>query len=296
MKKIFCTLLVVLFLIFFLFSPQNALDASRQGLTLWFTQILPTLLPFSVLSYVVLRSNLFSIQTGHLHRITAEEWYVILCGFLFGFPIGSKLTADLYREGRISRKHAEILCCFTNNLSPVFVTAIFTEILNRKPDYSIYLLLYGIPFVYGILRLCTNTSVSDKQKNTASRFQVTMQIVDAGIINGFETLIKICGYIMMFSILTKMLLFIPWKNSILPLLITGCLEVTNGMAKLGSSNIPTELKNLLALLFLSFNGICGMFQTASLLSQTDLSMKYYCKQKLLLVLLTLAGGCLLFTL
>ena len=295
MKKFVCLCLVFLLLIFFILFPQNALSASKQGLTLWFEQILPTLLPFSVLSYVVLRSNLFAGTSTRKHRkISNEEWYIILCGFLFGFPIGSKLTADLYREGRIPRKRAQYLCVFTNNLSPVFVVSVLHEILHLQVKLSFYLLLYGIPFLYGlVLLLRIASSEPHKQKNTASRFQITMQIVDAGIINGFETLIKICGYIMMFSILTKMLQSIPWNTAFIPLLMTGCMEVTNGIAMLGQSDIAFHYQYLLALFFLSLNGICGLFQTASVLSRTDLSMKDYCKHKLQIILLTLTGGILL---
>lgn len=295
MKKIVCLLIVIILLLYFIAFPQNALNASRQGLLLWYRQILPALLPFSILSYVVLRSNLFSILgSSRQSRISTEEWYVILCGFLFGFPIGSKLTADLYREKRISCDRAQILCVFTNNLSPVFVTAAMQEIISIKPDLPFYLLLYGTPFLYGIIwLLCNSSRNTNKQKNTASRFQITMQIVDAGIINGFETLIKICGYIMMFSILTKMLQSIPWNTAFIPLFMTGCMEVTNGIAMLGQSDIAFHYKYLLALFFLSLNGICGLFQTASVLSRTDLSMKDYCKHKLQIILLTLTGGILL---
>lgn len=292
MKKFVCLCLVFLLLIFFILFPQNALSASKQGLTLWFEQILPTLLPFSVLSYVVLRSNLFAGTSTRKHRkISNEEWYIILCGFLFGFPIGSKLTADLYREGRIPRKRAQYLCVFTNNLSPVFVVSVLHEILHLQVKLSFYLLLYGIPFLYGlVLLLRIASSEPHKQKNTASRFQITMQIVDAGIINGFETLIKICGYIMMFSILTQMLLSVPWNHTIIPVLLSGCLEVTTGVATLGQSDITGSYKYILALFMLSFNGICGLCQTASILSQTNLSMRSYCKHKLIIVLLVLTGG------
>ena len=295
MKKIVCLCIVLLLLLYFIYCPQDALEASKQGLNLWFEQILPTLLPFSILSYVVLQSNLFSgkkrIQIGFL---TMEEWYIILCGFLFGFPIGSKLTADLYRQHRISKERAQILCVFTNNLSPVFVTAALREILRLKAGITFYLLLYGIPFVCGMLPLFrTRKQTPHKQKNTASRFQINMQIVDAGIINGFETLLKICGYIMMFSILAKMLRSVPWKHTRIPLLITGCMEVTNGIAMLGSSDITYPFRYLLALLFLSLNGISGLFQTASILSQTDLSMQIYCRQKLLITLFVVTGGILL---
>lgn len=296
MKKFVCLCLVFLLLIFFILFPQNALSASKQGLTLWFEQILPTLLPFSVLSYVVLRSNLFDGTSTRKHRkISNEEWYIILCGFLFGFPIGSKLTADLYREGRIPRKRAQYLCVFTNNLSPVFVVSVLHEILHLQVKLSFYLLLYGIPFLYGlVLLLRIASSEPHKQKNTASRFQITMQIVDAGIINGFETLIKICGYIMMFSILTQMLLSVPWSHTVIPVLLSGCLEVTTGVATLGQSDITDSYKYILALFMLSLNGICGLCQTASILSQTNLSMRSYCKHKLIIVLLVLTGGIGLF--
>ena len=160
-----------------------------------------------------------------------------------------------------------------------------------KPNLPFYLLLYGIPFLYGIILLLFKDSEDTyKQKNTASRFQINMQIVDAGIINGFETLIKVCGYIMMFSILTQMLLSVPWNHTIIPVLLSGCLEVTTGVATLGQSDITGSYKYILALFMLSFNGICGLCQTASILSQTNLSMRSYCKHKLIIVLLVLTGG------
>ena len=169
------------------------------------------------------------------------------------------------------------------------------EIISIKPDLPFYLLLYGTPFLYGIIwLLCNSSRNTNKQKNTASRFQITMQIVDAGIINGFETLIKICGYIMMFSILTQMLLSVPWNHTIMPVLLSGCLEVTTGVATLGQSDITGSCKYILALFMLSFNGISGLCQTASILSQTNLSMRSYCKHKLIIVLLVLTGGIGLF--
>ena len=59
MKKAGCILFVLLILLFFLLEPESALDAARNGLSLWFTQLLPSLLPFCILSYIVLASGLF---------------------------------------------------------------------------------------------------------------------------------------------------------------------------------------------------------------------------------------------
>ena len=272
--------------------------ASRRGLTLWFEQILPTLLPFSVVSYIILHSNLFShsarTKDHRFLRIQPEEWYVIFCGFLFGFPIGSKLSADLYEHHRITRKRAQVLACFTNNLSPVFVTSVLVNQLHFSSVVPFFLLLYGIPLCICLVLLSSRKTEHFVHEKKASRFQLNMQIVDAGIINGFETLIKICGYIMMFSILTQMLLSVPWSHTVIPVLLSGCLEVTTGVATLGQSDITDSYKYILALFMLSLNGICGLCQTASILSQTNLSMRSYCKHKLIIVLLVLTGGIGLF--
>ena len=285
-------------ILYFLIYPQNALMASRRGLTLWFEQILPTLLPFSVISYIVLHSNLFSHlahEKNHSFlRIQPEEWYVIFCGFLFGFPIGSKLSADLYEHHRIVKKRAQILACFTNNLSPVFVTSVLVNQLHFSSVVPFFLLLYGIPLCICLALLSFIKPERFVHEKKASRFQLNMQIVDAGIINGFETLIKICGYIMMFSIFAEIAQSIPYGSSFPKLVLTGCLEVTNGISALSQFSCNHFQKYLLTVLFLALNGISGLFQTASLLSVSNLSIKQYLKMKLLLIAAIMAIAPLLF--
>ena len=190
MKKFVFTLLCCILFLFFICFPHAAVSASKQGLQLWFTQILPTLLPFCVLSYVILRSEILPKKFS--------TCYIVLCGFLFGFPIGCKLTADFYSSNYISREKASALCCFTNNLSPVFVITAIQEILQLPLSPVYVFLIYGIPFLYGMsMLLLYHRTPSSTQKETASRFHMDMQIIDAGIIHGFETLIKICGYIIL---------------------------------------------------------------------------------------------------
>ena len=298
MKKLSCISLLIIMILYFLIYPQNALMASRRGLTLWFEQILPTLLPFSVISYIVLHSNLFSHPAHEKKhsflRIQPEEWYVIFCGFLFGFPIGSKLSADLYEHHRIVKKRAQILACFTNNLSPVFVTSVLVNQLHFSSVVPFFLLLYGIPLYICLALLSFIKPERFVHEKKASRFQLNMQIVDAGIINGFETLIKICGYIMMFSIFAEIAQSIPYGSSFPKLVLTGCLEVTNGISALSQFSCNHFQKYLLTVLFLALNGISGLFQTASLLSVSNLSIKQYLKMKLLLIAAIMAIAPLLF--
>ena len=261
-------------------------------------QNITILLPFSVISYIVLHSNLFSHPAHEKNhsflRIQPEEWYVIFCGFLFGFPIGSKLSADLYEHHRIVKKRAQILACFTNNLSPVFVTSVLVNQLHFSSVVPFFLLLYGIPLCICLALLSFIKPERFVHEKKASRFQLNMQIVDAGIINGFETLIKICGYIMMFSIFAEIAQSIPYGSSFPKLVLTGCLEVTNGISALSQFSCNHFQKYLLTVLFLALNGISGLFQTASLLSVSNLSIKQYLKMKLLLIAAIMAIAPLLF--
>lgn len=110
-------------------------------------------------------------------------------------------------------------------------------------------------------------------KETASRFHMDMQIIDAGIIHGFETLIKICGYIILFSIFCEMLQTLPFPAHWFSLAATGFLEVTNGVALLSTSACTRQIKSLLAVLFLSWGGLSGIFQVSSILHQTGLSLE-----------------------
>jgi hypothetical protein len=217
-----------------------------------------------------------------------EEIFIISCGFLFGFPIGSKLTADFYQKEAISRERAQILCTFTNNLSPVFVSGYVCTTLFHRTDWilPVYLCLYLPAFCYGMMQLLRHPATDEQLKKPASQFCICMQNVDAGIINSFYTLIKLCGYIILFSILSKCISHITFLPKPVLLFLNGNLEITNGITLLSQTSNTSEVQFVLMILFLSFGGVSGLAQTGSMLSDTDLSLKAYIKHKLLIVLLS----------
>ena len=98
----------------------------------------------------------------------------------------------------------------------------------------------------------------------------------------------------MFSIFAEIAQSIPYGSSFPKLVLTGCLEVTNGISALSQFSCNHFQKYLLTVLFLALNGISGLFQTASLLSVSNLSIKQYLKMKLLLIAAIMAIAPLLF--
>ncbi len=378
MKNRLALIGIFLLLLYFISCPQDAFAASCSGILLWFEQILPALLPYSILSNIILASGLFTptgnsssdqsavVGNSSSYRasadnnrqaqlaisdtwrfrlpITPAELFVMICGFAFGFPIGSKLAADLCAKGIISRDRAQLLAAFTNNMSPAFVcNYVLTYSLNRSDlQLQTFLLLYGIPLIYGLLgltlpvilsKLKYKNSISKKHsgnktpykrsrksgykttdsriqssvdhtassrtrscstsgsenRTPASRFHIDMQIVDTGITQSFETLIRLCGYIVIFSILAHIIWQFSFAGKATQILLTGVLEVTNGIGTLPESGLPEQVRYLLALGFLSFGGLSGIVQTGSMIKPADLSLRNYCRDKVIITILVLTA-------
>ena len=290
MKKIFFSFIITFIILCSFLFPQAAVAAAKQGIITWFEQILPALLPFTILSGILLRSKFMESLGAGSNLLTII--LTLVCGFIFGFPVGAKLASDFYIRSLLTKRQAIILCITANNFSMMYVFGFVIPTLfpEKTVDNISYIILYALPLLLSILSLLTwgRKNTDDIQKNTASRFQLDMQIVDAGIISGFESLIKICGYIVIFSLASRML-FLLWQNTSLPaLLLMGNLEITNGITLLSQSHLPSgELRYLIMVQFLSFGGLSGIAQTASIMKPSGLPVKEYVIGKMILTLLLL---------
>jgi hypothetical protein len=108
-----------------------------------------------------------------------------------------------------------------------------------------------------------------------------MQIIDAGIVNSFLTLMKLCGYIVMFSITADIIRQFRFLPGQVRYLLIGLTEVTCGLGQLQGAPYSDAVKLLLAVLFLSLGGLSGAAQTGACLAPGGLSLKKYLRSKLL---------------
>ena len=84
--------------------PSVASAGASQGLLLWFQVLIPSLLPFFLLSGFLIRSGLISsVSTvtypllGRFFHTTPEGATCILIGFLCGYPV-SYTHLDVYKR------------------------------------------------------------------------------------------------------------------------------------------------------------------------------------------------------
>ncbi len=293
---------ICLFLILILFSllyPAQIIEASKQGLLIWFEQILPALLPFTILSTLLLKSNFLKSFSngGNLLAIGIT----MFCGFVFGFPIGAFLASDFYKSKLLTEKQATLLSITSNNFSPMYVCGfVIPTLFSNNPVLlkilvnTTYLLLYLTPLFLATVILITNTKqdIIYKPEDSDNYFHISMSLLDNSILNGFQTLLKLCGYIVLFSIFSKVAMIV-FPTPALPIqLILENLEITNGVQLLAANRLSNNISNkniyILSIQLLSFGGLSGIAQTNSVFADSGLSIyKYIIGKVTLSLLLTL---------
>lgn len=286
---IFVTALFAAMLIF----PQAVFSGAEEGLLLWFQIIFPTLFPFLVVTSLLLSSGglnlitrLFGGLFRRIFRVTQNGAFAVLAGFLCGYPMGAKVTADLLRAEKISDREARYLLSFCNNTSPVFIInfIVWKTFGDERLMLPTLLILIGSPvlmsFIFRRIYLkgrhpFPEPSAALKEKKTRFDFSV----LDSCMMNSFEAIVKVGGYIILFSVLLSLLEELSGQHSIL-MAAAPALEVTNGILLLSSSVSDPGLRYAAVLGLTSFGGLCSAAQTKCMLERTGLSVIPYIIQKL----------------
>ena len=95
-----------------------------------------------------------------------------------------------------------------------------------------------------------------------------------------EVMVKIGGYIMLFSILVFYITELPLHNPAGKAALLGFVEITTGIRAI-SSSIPSMAGGMWSAAATAFGGLSGIFQTKSVIKNAGLSIRQYILWKLL---------------
>lgn len=297
-----------LYLIFLMLRyPALSLEYASTGLTLWFTKMVPTLLPFMILSGIMIRMNLTERFVGLLHPLLHRIYgtsrngsYTIIMGFLCGFPMGARIVGELYEQHKLSREESALLLSFCNNIGPIYFLSYVVPTLGIDRPGRPFLLMYGIPLLYGFLlmriRPWMTRKVSSCENHPEARSLQARQpgscsllaAIDASVLSGLTGIARLGGYMVFFNLLT--IVFQPFQHVNTNILnIYRCLlEITSGIDCSGRSI------NFAILILLPFGGFSCIAQTYSMIRQTDLSLRPYVYHKTVQTAVTAACYLLLY--
>ena len=296
MKQRIITLFCICLLLFLLVHPEEALLSAKDWMSLWLNVMIPTLLPFLILTGILLKTgNIPQLLEPlapfwkHFFGISPAGAYVLILGFLCGYPMGAKLAHDLYINHQISQREGEYLLTFSCNASPAFIFSYLSQnILEGKiPPHSLLLILLSADFVcmlfFRFLVYHGNTVSSVKpeyRKKETYQQDSTGVILDVSIMNGFETITRLGGYILIFSLVfTCIRHYWPFSEQT-SILFTSPIELTTGLQQIAHSRYSWRFRCISSITLTAFGGLCVMFQTKSVL-ENRLSLFPYVTSKCL---------------
>lgn len=293
----------ILILFFSMLSfPQTVFTGASYGLILWFRHVLPTLLPYMILINVLICTPalhwICRITSTFLCPLLGTSYYgtfAVLTGFLCGYPMGAKTTSDLLNVNKISRSEASYLLSFCNNTSPAFILSyvVAQNMKERNLCIPFFLILTFTPlmlsFIFRLFYRLPESSCSFPQVTPGSfsnpSESISDNFLDRCILNAFESVTKVGGYMMMFSVLIQLLASVL-PNTIFSLLLYSSLEISTGIRLLFSSALYTTEKIILCAFLTSFGGWCCIAQTYSMISSSQLPILPYITAKLVTALVT----------
>lgn len=309
MKRYCYFIFVSTVIIIFLLNSKQTMEGSVAGLILWLNTVVPTLLPFMILSSILINLNAEKLLhkiigpfTGKIFGLSPSGNYVFFIGLFCGYPLGAKTAADLLREKRISRGEAQYLMNFCNNISPIFTIGfICNTLLNNTKIIPVSLfLLYGIPLILGLFT--KKHYIGNREKATPftppDKYVKTdpIKILDNAIVNAAMTALKLGGYIILFSVFCSLL----EHTRVLPESIRAfsviILEITNGCSACVKTPFLIANKTALPALFAcaTFGGLAGIAQTSGMIQDTTLSLKQYIIFRIICSATVFIISCLIF--
>lgn len=301
MKKYMIPLFCCLLFILLLGNPVLVVSGASQGLLMWYHTVLPNLFPFFVIVNLVISTGAIHLLSPFLapwcsrfFQISSSSVLAILGGFLCGYPMGANIISDLRGQQLISDTEGHYLLSFCNNASPMFIVGFFVTEKLARPDLvfpTIFILFFSpvcSSFLFRKFYVFNSTSNLSDGKNLKSSFKAQnfMELLDQAIWRGMETIIKIGGYIIFFSIIVELMTPLANINKLWEYLVIPSLEITNGITMLSNSPLRFELKYLLMMTHISFGGFCAMFQTKCVLKDFDFRLKIYILEKLVTATIT----------
>ena len=260
-------------------DAKCATQSAKEGIELCLRTVIPSLLPFFVLS-AILNSCLlgktipFLRPLGQLCHIPKGGESLLLLGYITGYPIGAQLISQASKDKSLSKNTARRMLGFCNNAGPAFIFGILSPIFSGK---LVPWVLWGIHIASSIIVGCLLPFENDS--DCIIKKPPVISPVKA-LYNALRSIAAVCGWVVLFRILLGY--FSRWFLWRLPLsaqvIFSGVLELANGCIELDRL-ASTGLKFIIASGILAFGGLCVGMQTRSVTQ--GLGSGYYFPGKIL---------------
>ncbi|MHC1750424.1 MAG: nucleoside recognition domain-containing protein [Cellulosilyticaceae bacterium] len=313
---------VILIMLYMLIAPNVCIEGAKNGLLLWFNKVLPSLLPFIILTNILSQlgvvfkiSHVASPLTKRLFGLPGISFFVFVMGLVAGYPMGAKLTNQLLENKQLSLDEAQKTLCFCNNCGPLFIIGTVGTTMLKSPNLGYFLVIVHFLSAFLLGLVANHYQPNDTPIRKPSALQPFhakpfSTIFNTSVQNAMDTIVYVGGYIIFFSVIAAILqsssfvitllsnfsMRLHIAPEIMLSAVIGSLELSTGTAFLcGHTQIGLYSLALISAI-LAFGGFCVFFQSSYVLQSSKLSLKLYLFSKLTQALIAFSLTCILYPL
>ncbi len=314
-------ILVALFNILIILFPTDIIDAARQGISLWFNNVFPSLLPFIIgtniltgLGFVSFMGSLLEPIMYPLFGVPGCGGFALITGMTSGYPMGAKTVTLLREKNQLNKIEAQRLIAFSNNSGPLFILGAVGVGMFKNESIGYFLMIChyfsaiitGILFKYYKYNKITKTFKYKRLLHNAyQNMKLARQkdgrsfgsILGDSVKNAMETIVVVGGFIILFCVIVKIfeitdVVYITEKIFSPLLTFLGISkEIFEGFfigiieitngLKILSVSSFSKVQVVIAVGVISFGGFSIHAQTLSFINKTDINTPIYILSKTL---------------
>ncbi len=284
-------------------KPERYLPVCLQGLNLWATKVLPSLLPFLFVTLLLTSfcdisraSHVLSPATRFLYGTSGIAAFVRIVGLISGYPAGAKLVANLSEEGLIDKNEATKIAVLSSTSGPSFVigTVGVGFFADKKVGVIMFLShIFAAAIAAAFFRkygdnrritphLMRNTK--EKKKDLyATALDSSLSMLCVGtLITVFYVISEIAADLRLTFPITAALNFILQDAAKVKAVTAGLFECTKGCYLLSSCAKSAPL----CCAIVSFGGLSVLAQSAAFLQKADVCIPVFVAGKLIQTVLS----------
>lgn len=213
--------------------PEKALAAAVDGMNLFFRVVFPSLLPFFILSEIMLGLGvvhfigvLFEPLMRPVFNVPGEGAFALSMGLAAGYPMDAVITAKFRRADMCTRVEGERLLAFTNTADPLFIFGAVAvgmfgmEKLGGTLALAHYLGALTVGLLFRFYRSGEPSTVEAKKEQKGNMLVRAIRrliqarredgrplgrLVGDAVNDSVRSLLMIGGFIMLFSVIVKVI-------------------------------------------------------------------------------------------
>jgi hypothetical protein len=296
--------------------PERYAKCCLSGLELWLYFVLPSLFPFFVLTALLTKlgvaeraSRVLSPLCEKAFKMPGIASYCFAMSALSGYPVGSRMLADLRENGLITDAQATRMSPLCSTSGPLFVIASVGAAMFHSQKIGLILFCSHI---FAVVLVCLVFSAFTKKQPAAQppqrRLVAADNILYESVYGAVTSILVVGAFIAVFYILAQILsdfyLLLP-AESLFSLVLSpfdksgqlaaaftqGLIEATHG-CKLLAQN-PGMLSVSLAAFVITFGGVSILAQQICYFKKAGVKLKYFLPVKIMQAF-TAFALCLLF--